>query len=283
MKYTHIRQRSEIQKYNLGGLFSQFGQVFQQMKGDGKLGQFMNSIGDMSSQWGDKIDQFQNSMQTDNGAMEKIGQIAGVAGGIMEMGIGDQLVTDLKTAKTQDENITWKDTTKGAIKDIASGNWTSAVGNMANKALDTLEDGLMGDKNFNQTSETIDNAVRAMSKKAMKFGPWGLLAAGILESANFADKAAGKTVQGFEVGEVGSGFNGIETDQASASYRGTQAKKMKQELAKRAESVNMALTANRINEDEQFQATARMNSIDNVLNANRMALAGGIDTSLLGG
>ena len=58
---------------------------------------------------------------------------------------------------------------------------------------------------------------------------------------------------------------------------------MKQELAKRAESVNMALTANQINEDEQFQATARMNSIDNVLNANRMALAGGIDTSLLGG
>lgn len=281
MDYTYIRQQTKIKKYNLGGMFSQFGQIMQQMGGDGKFGQFMNNAGGTVSQWGDKINQFQNTPQMSEGAMEKWGQVAGAVEGMM--GMGDQLASDLMTAKTQDENTTWKDTTKGALKDIASGNWTTAVGNLANKALDTLEDGLMGDKNFNQTSEAIDNAVRAMSKKAMKFGPWGLLAAGILESANFADKAAGKTVQGFEVGEVGSGFNGIETDQASASYRGTQAKRMKQELAKRAESVNMALTANRINEDEQFQATARMNSIDNVLNANRMALAGGIDTSLLGG
>lgn len=281
MDYTHIRQQTKIKKYNLGGMFSQFGQMMQQMGGDGKFGQFINNVGGTASQWGDKINQFQNTPQMNEGAMEKWGQVAGAVEGML--GMGNQLASDLMTAKIQDENTTWKDTTKGALKDIASGNWTSAVGNIANKALDTLEDGLMGDKNFNQGSEAIDNAVRAMSKKAMKFGPWGLLAAGILESANFADKAAGKTVQGFEVGEVGSGFNGIETDQASASYRGTQAKKMKQELAKRAESVNMALTANRINEDEQFQATARMNSIDNVLNANRMALAGGIDTSLLGG
>lgn len=281
MEYTHIRQQAKIKKYNLGGMFSQFGQMMQQMGGNGKFGQFMNNVGGTASQWGDKINQFQNTPQMSEGAMEKWGQAAGAVEGMM--GMGDQLASDLMTAKTQDENTSWKDTTKGAIKDIASGNWTAAVGNMANKALDTLEDGLMGDKNFNQNSEAIDNAVRAMSKKAMKFGPWGLLAAGILESANFIDKAAGKTVQGFEVGEVGSGFNGVETDQDSASYRGSQAKRMKQELAKRAESVNMALTANQINEDEQFQATARMNSIDNVLNANRMALAGGIDTSLLGG
>lgn len=281
MKYTHIRQQTAVKKYNLGGLLSQFGQMAQQIGGDGKFGQFMDKIGGMSSQWGDKINQFGNMPQMNEGAINAWGQVTGAVEGMM--GMGNQIASDLMTAKTQDENTTWKDTTKGALKDLASGNWTSAVGNMANKALDTLEDGLMGDKNFNQSSESIDNAVRAASKQAMKFGPWGLLAAGILESANFIDKAAGKTAQGFEVGEVGAGFNGIETDQDSASYRGTQARKMKQELAKRAESVNMALTANRINEDEQFQATARMNSIDNVLNANIMALAGGIDTSLLGG
>jgi hypothetical protein len=39
-----------------------------------------------------------------------------------------------------------------------------------------------------------------------------LLAAGVLETANFIDKAAGKTVQGFEVGNTGSGFAGIDTD-----------------------------------------------------------------------
>jgi hypothetical protein len=148
--------------------------------------------------------------QMNEGAIDNWGQVTGAVEGMM--GMGEQLASDLMTAKTQDENTTWKDTTKGALKDLATGNWTSAVGNMANKALDTLEDGLMGDKNFNQSSEAVDNAVRAASKQAMKFGPWGLLAAGILESANFIDKAAGKTVQGFEVGEVGAGFNGIETD-----------------------------------------------------------------------
>jgi hypothetical protein len=70
----------------------------------------------------------------------------------------------------------------------------------------------MGDKNFNNNSELIDNSVRFASKKLSKLGPYGLLAAGILESANFIDKAVGKTVQGFEVGEVGPGFNGIETN-----------------------------------------------------------------------
>ena len=43
------------------------------------------------------------------------------------------------------------------------------------------------------------------------------------------------------------------------------------------------ITANQINEDQSFQLEARMNSVDNVMKANQIALAGGIDTSLLGG
>lgn len=197
---------------------------------------------------------------------------------------GGRLVTNLTTAKTQDENKTWKDTTKEILGGLASGgSQYTAIGTAANKVLDHVEDKLMGDKNFNQNSELIDNSVRTASKALMKAGPWGLLAAGVLESANFIDKAVGKTVQGFDVGEIGPGFNGIETSQSSTSWRGTQSKRMKRELARRAESVNMALTANEITEEEEFQMTARLNSRDNVLNANRMALAGGLNTQSLGG
>lgn len=281
MKYTHIRQRSKVKKYNIGGLFSKFGEIAQQMGGDGKFGQFMDKIGNRSSQWGDRLDQIQNAPQMNEGSMNKWGQIAGAIEGMMDM--GGQLASDLTTAKIQDENTTWKDTTKGALKDVASGNWTAAVGNMANKALDTLEDELMGDKNFNANSEAIDNATRAVSKELMKTGPWGLLAAGVVESLNFVDKAVGKTVQGFEVGDTGAGFSGIDTKSETSSFRGTQTKKMKETMARRAEQINMALTANQINVDQQFSMSARMNSIDNTLQANQIALAGGIDTSLLGG
>jgi hypothetical protein len=67
------------------------------------------------------------------------------------------------------------------------------------------------------------------------------------------------------------------------SYRGSQTGKMKRDLMRRNQQMNMALAASNINESEQFQMTARMNSINNVMEANRIALAGGIDTSLLGG
>ena len=44
----------------------------------------------------------------------------------------------------------------------------------------------------------------------------------------------------------------------------------------------MAIAAADISEDQAYQQEARANSITNVLEANQIALAGGIDTSLLG-
>lgn len=273
MKYSHIREKT-IPKYNWGGLFQQLGQAFTSMKDGSKTGTWFNSLGQ-------KMTNLQEAKQLDDTQMGAANKWA--EGFDLFNSASQQLASDLMTAKTQDENTTWNDTIKGGLQDIASGNWTSAVGNVANKILDTTEEALMGDKTFDATSEALDNATRALSKKAMKFGPWGLLAAGIIESANFADKAAGKTIQGFEVGDIGAGFNGIDTQQDSSSFRATQSRKMKQALARRAETVNMALTASDITEEQQLQATSRINSIDNVMMANRMALAGGMDTSLLGG
>lgn len=269
--YSHLRQtvKQKVPKYNLGGFFSQMGGMFNS---GSKFGNLMNG-------WGEKLSG-QNSQMSEEtmGKVSNIIDLASQAGNAF-----NQFGNNLLTAKDQDENTSLKSTLSGAVKNIASGNWTAAVGNVANKGLDMLEDGLMGDKNFNQQSEAIDNATRAVSKELMKTGPWGLLAAGVIESLNFVDKAAGKTVQGFEVGNVGSGYGGVQTEQATSSFRGSQTRNMKREMARRAEQVNMALAANQVNEDQRFELTARMNSIDNVMQANQIALAGGLETSLLGG
>lgn len=169
---------------------------------------------------------------------------------------------------------------KGAM---SNGAVTGAIGAAANAGLDIIDDALMGDKSFDTQSQAIDDAVRQASQQLSKTGPWGLLAAGVLESANFIDKAVGKSVQGYEVGDVGSGYNSVDTQLDTLSYRGTQTGKMKRNLARRNEQMNMAMLANEVNEEEKFQMEARVSSINNVLQANQIALAGGIDTSLLGG
>lgn len=167
---------------------------------------------------------------------------------------------------------------------MSSGAVTGAIGNFANAGLDKLEGALMGDKTFNAQSEAIDDVVRTTSQEMSKrFPPWGLLAAGVIETLNFVDKAAGKTVQGYEVGDAGSGFTGITTQQSDSTFRGSQTGQMKRDLARRQEQINMALAANNINEEESFMKSSRMNSVSNTLKANQIALAGGIDTSLLGG
>lgn len=269
---------ADVYNKNIDPATLAFGGNQEALNGGQKFGQFLQNTGSFISGIG------KNETE---GALSQAGQnSASIANKMIDMldTAGGRLVTNLTTAKTQDENKTWKDTTKEILGGLASGgSQYTAIGTAANKVLDHVEDKLMGDKNFNQNSELIDNSVRTASKALMKAGPWGLLAAGVLESANFIDKAVGKTVQGFDVGEIGPGFNGIETSQSSTSWRGTQSKRMKRELARRAESVNMALTANEITEEEEFQMTARLNSRDNVLNANRMALAGGLNTQSLGG
>ena len=158
-----------------------------------------------------------------------------------------------------------------------------AIGTAANAAVDMLDNALMGDKQFDTQSQAIDDAVRMASQKLSQTGPWGLLAAGVIETMNLADKAAGKSVQGFEVGDAGSGFQGIDLEQDTFSYRGSQTGKMKRNLARRNQQMNMAMMANQVSEDEKFQMNARMSSISNTIEANQIALAGGIDTSLLGG
>lgn len=165
------------------------------------------------------------------------------------------------------------------------------IGGTAVQAMGIVDNVAMGDKNFGAQSQAIDSAVHGMSGALMSSGnPYAMAAGAALEGMNFLTKAGGETVQGYDVNIENSGFGTLGHMESSSSrdfgamiglgglFRGNMEKK----LAKRNEQARMALKAAEISEDVKFEQEARMNSVDNVLRNNQIALAGGIDTSLLG-
>lgn len=187
---------------------------------------------------------------------------------------------------------TFKNRMTGATGGIGgsgiSGGMIAQAGVGAMKAIDNLA---MGDKNFGAQSQAIDSAVHGVSGALMSSGnPYAMAAGAALEGMNFLTKAGGETVQGYDVNIENSGFGTLGHMESSSSrdfgamiglgglFRGNMEKK----LAKRNEQARMALKAAEISEDVKFEQEARMNSVDNVLRNNQIALAGGIDTSLLG-
>lgn len=155
----------------------------------------------------------------------------------------------------------------------------------------------MGDKNFGAQSEAIDSAVHGVSGALMKSGnPFAMAAGAALEGANFLTKAGGQTVQGFDVDINSSGYGDIGHMESSSSrnfsaalgplgalFSGINQKKMQEKLAKRNAQAKMAMNAANIAEEQSFEQEARANSIQNTIMNNNIALAGGLDTSLLGG
>ena len=160
-------------------------------------------------------------------------------------------------------------------------------------AINMVDNLAMGDKNFGAQSEAIDGAVHAASGALMKSGnPYAMLAGVALEGANFLTKAGGQTVQGFDVDINSSGY-GQMGHMESSSSRDFGAMiglggifgqdKMKDKLAKRNAQAQMAMNAANIANEQSFEQEARANSIQNTIMNNNIALAGGLDTSLLGG
>lgn len=177
------------------------------------------------------------------------------------------------------------------VNNLTKGNWMAAgadalVGGM--KAVDQLT---MGDKNFDAQSQAIDSAVHGISGALMKSGnPWGLLAGAGLETMNFATKAFGQTTEGFDV-DISSGGYGNMGHMASKSNRdfgaaiglgGLDTAKLDRQLQERNEAAQMALQASRISDDQKLEQEARMNTVNETLMKNKIALAGGIDTTTLG-
>lgn len=157
------------------------------------------------------------------------------------------------------------------------------IGDAAIGLNNAVDDTVMGDKNFSASSKALDQGVDAAASMASKFGPWGLLAAGILKTLNSASKYGGQNVQGYDVNINNSGYGTMGHMESEAGrvwdkWSGATARK----LAKRNEQARMALAAMDISEDTKYEQEARTNSVTNALQQNQIALAGGIDTSLLG-
>ncbi len=179
-----------------------------------------------------------------------------------------------------------------AIGNFADGNWKTGVADLAVSGMKAVDNLAMGDKNFGAQSEAIDGAVHGVSSALMKSGdPYAMAAGAILEGANFLTKAGGQTVQGFDVDINSSGY-GDMGHMASSSSRdfgamiglgGLNQKSMQRKLAKRNLQAQMAMNAANIADEQMFEQEARANSIQNTIMNNNIALAGGLETNLLGG
>lgn len=175
----------------------------------------------------------------------------------------------------------------------------SAVGGVAAAAVSgaaqVADDLFMGDKNFGAQSEAIDQAVHGVSGALMKSGnPYAMIAGAALEGANFLTKAGGQTVQGFDVDIESSGYGqmghmasksnrnfGAALGPLGAIFTGNYNRKMEAQLAKRNQEALMAMNAANIANEQKFEQEARMNSVQNVITNNQVALAGGLSTSAL--
>lgn len=164
---------------------------------------------------------------------------------------------------------------------------------VARKVGKVLAEDAMGNKNFGAQSQAIDAAVDGVSNMLENTGnPYAIMASKAIQGANFLTKAGGQTVQGFDVDINSSGYGQIGHMESSSSrdfgamigLGGVFGQKsLQRKLQKRNQQALMAMNAANIAEDQAFEQEARMNSIQNTIMNNQMALAGGLDTSLLGG
>ena len=166
----------------------------------------------------------------------------------------------------------------------------SAAATAAIVGVNALDQAAMGDKNFGSQSQAIDGAVHMASGALMKSGNPYLMAAGAaLEGANFLTKAGGQTVQGFDVDINSSGYGGLGHMESSSSrdfgamigLGGLNAGRMQAKLNRRNEKLKQALVAADIAEEQSFEQEARTNSIENVIESNKIALSGGLGTNVL--
>lgn len=154
---------------------------------------------------------------------------------------------------------------------------------IASAAFQAADQATMGDKNFSASSQAIDSAVHGVSGALMKSGnPYAMAAGAALEGINFLTKAGGKNVQGYDVGIDNSGYGNLSHQESEAGRIWESRSSLRNRLNRRNEQARMALAAADISQDQSFEQEARANSVTNVLQQNQIALAGGIDTSLLG-
>lgn len=213
----------------------------------------------------------------------------------------DEMIRSSRAAKLAERDANFRagfggaanGTLASAIGNFKDGNWKTGLVDTAVAGMKAIDNMAMGDKNFGAQSEAIDDAVHGVSGFLMKSGnPYAMAAGAALEGANFLTKAGGQTVEGFDVDINSSGYGQIGHMESSSSrdfgamigLGGVFGQKsLQRKLQKRNQQALMAMNAANIAEDQKFEQEARMNSIQNVIMNNQIALSGGLETNLLGG
>lgn len=226
---------------------------------------------------------------------------ADAVGGTEDSSSLEEMLRSAKAAKLAERDANFKagfggaanGTVASAIGNFKDGNWKTGLVDTAVAGMKAVDNMAMGDKNFGAQSEAIDSAVHGVSSALMKSGnPYAMAAGAALEGANLLTKAGGQTVEGFDVDINSSGY-GQMGHMESSSSRDFGAmiglggifgqKSLQRKLQKRNQQALMAMNAANIAEDQKFEQEARMNSIQNVIMNNQIALSGGLETNLLGG
>ena len=129
--------------------------------------------------------------------------------------------------------------------------------------------------------DSVDDVANSAAKIATKFGPWGYLAAGAIKTVNFASKAFGERIEGFDGGTGSSGFRDFTTQ--SKQYRGfnpfgasRSSKAYHEQVAKQKEKFAAAKS---IVAQQKQQNEARKQSLGNQNISTQQQLNGGLDYS----
>ena len=150
---------------------------------------------------------------------------------------------------------------------------------VVDSAIDASTD--IGNNRLGFERDSIDDVANSAAKIATKFGPWGYAAAGAIKTVNFASKAFGEKVDGFDGGTGSSGFrdftmqskqfrgfNPFGTSKSSKAYN-EQVAKQKQKFA----------AAKSIVAQQKQQNEARKQSLGNQNISTQQQLNGGLDYS----
>ena len=129
--------------------------------------------------------------------------------------------------------------------------------------------------------DSVDDVANSAAKIATKFGPWGYLAAGAIKTVNFASKAFGEKVEGFDGGTGSSGFRDFTMQ--SKQFRGfnpfgasESSKAYQKQVAKQKEKFAAAKS---IVAQQKQQNDARKQSLGNQNISTQQQLNGGLDYS----
>lgn len=130
-----------------------------------------------------------------------------------------------------------------------------------------------------EKNDTMDSIYDTASDVAAQFGPWGMLAAGIIDTWNFIDKAGGKTIKGFD-GQTGSSSY-TDFSVQDKRLRMTQRGAAKQHEALRDSKLFQFSKAMGAVDSNRQAVQARTQAADNMNRSFLNKKAGGISGSLL--